>query len=59
MFLAETQWRSQGYPGFANSHGKGGGVRGGGWAEWRWRERGDKTIQSSEGAKLMNQGAVI
>ncbi len=30
MFLAATQQRSQGYPGFANSHGKGGGVRGGG-----------------------------
>lgn len=40
MFLAETQRRSQGYPGFANSHGKGGGVRGGGWVGWRWREGG-------------------
>ncbi len=46
MFLAATQRRSQGYPGFANSHGKGGGVRGGGWAGWRWREwgGGNKTI---------------
>lgn len=29
MFLAADQLRSQGYPGFANSHGKG-GTRGGG-----------------------------
>lgn len=27
MFLAEDQLRSQGYPGFANSHGKGGVLR--------------------------------
>lgn len=27
MFLAANQLRSQGYPGFANSHGKGGVLR--------------------------------
>jgi len=27
MFLAADQLRSQGYPGFANSHGKGGVLR--------------------------------
>lgn len=35
MFLAANQLRSQGYPGFANSHGKGGVLRAerrGGWA---------------------------
>lgn len=58
MFLAETQRRSQGYPGFANSHGKGGGMRGGGWAEWRWREWGDE-LQCFSGTELMKRGDVI
>lgn len=44
MFLAADQLRSQGYPGFANSHGKG-GTRGGGVQAWTeglegGRERG-------------------
>lgn len=30
MFLAANQLRSQGYPGFVNSHGKGGVLRAGG-----------------------------
>lgn len=33
MFLAANQLRSQGYPGFANSHGKGGVLRAGGGVE--------------------------
>lgn len=33
MFLAADQLRSQGYPGFANSHGKGALLRAGGGLE--------------------------
>lgn len=36
MFLAADQLRSQGYPGFANSHGKGGVLSAAGGMGWRW-----------------------
>lgn len=44
MFLAANQLRSQGYPGFANSHGKGGVLRaegGGGTRARGGREEGE------------------
>lgn len=59
MFLAANQLRSQGYPGFANSHGKGGGLR----AEWggglRWKRGGRDGCPFSPGGMLMHWGRVI
>lgn len=58
MFLAANQLRSQGYPGFANSHGKGGVLRaeGGGDEGSRWNRGGRDGCPFSSGGRLMLGG---
>lgn len=54
MFLAADQLRSQGYPGFANSHGKGGVLRaeGGGAPRARGGRDGCPFFSAREGNAL-------
>lgn len=63
MFLAANQLRSQGYPGFANSHGKGGVLRAEGGGETRaggGKEEGEMAgLFFSSGGRPMLRGRVI
>ncbi|KAK2907954.1 hypothetical protein Q8A73_009027 [Channa argus] len=61
MFLAADQLGSQGYPGFANSHGKGGVLRAEGGADegLRWKRGGSDGWPFSPGGRPMLWGIVI
>lgn len=56
MFLAANQLRSQGYPGFANSHGKGGVLRAEGGGGGEARAGGGKEEGEMPGLFFLQEG---